>query len=51
MMMSGSPCPIDGLVGDAARDQWIKSHPKKFEKLYGKVPPLSSASSTPAKSE
>ena len=45
MMMSGSPCPIDGLVGDAARDQWIKSHPKKFEKLYGKVPPLSSASS------
>jgi hypothetical protein len=51
MMMSGSPCPIDGLVGDAARDQWIKSHPKKFEKLYGKVPPLSTASSTPAKSE
>jgi hypothetical protein len=51
MIMSGSPCPIDGLVGDAARDQWIKSHPKKFEKLYGKVPPLSSASSTPAKSE
>ena len=50
MIMSGSPCPIDGLVGDAARDQWIKSHPKKFEKLYGKVP-LSSASSTPAKSE
>ena len=45
MMMSGSPCPIDGLVGDAARDQWIKSHPRKFEKLYGKVPPLSSASS------
>jgi hypothetical protein len=44
MMMSGSPCPIDGLVGDAARDQWIKSHPKKFERLYGKVPPLSSAS-------
>jgi hypothetical protein len=44
MIMSGSPCPIDGLVGDAARDQWIKSHPKKFEKLYGKVPPLSSAS-------
>lgn len=51
MIMSGSPCPIDGLVGDAARDQWIKSHPKKFEKLYGKVPPLSTASSTPAKSE
>lgn len=51
MIMSGSPCPIDGLVGDAARDQWIKSHPKKFEKLYGKVPPLSSASAPAAKSE
>ena len=38
MMMSGSPCPIDGLVGDAARNQWIKTEPKKFEKLYGYVP-------------
>jgi hypothetical protein len=38
MMMSGSPCPIDGLVGDAARNAWIKQAPKKFEKLYGKVP-------------
>jgi hypothetical protein len=51
MMMSGSPCPIDGLVGDAARDQWIKSHPKKFEKLYGKVPPLSAASPSATKPE
>lgn len=40
MMMSGTPCPIDGLVGDAARNEWIKKEPKKFEKLYGKVPPL-----------
>ena len=40
MMMSGSPCPIDGLVGDAARNAWIKQTPKKFEKLYGKVPDL-----------
>lgn len=40
MMMSGSPCPIDGLVGDAARNQWIKLHPKKFERLYGFVPPI-----------
>lgn len=40
MMMSGTPCPIDGLVGDAARNEWIKQSPKKFEKLYGKVPPL-----------
>lgn len=44
MMMSGSPCPIDGLIGDQARDQWIKTNPKKFEKLYGKVPALSTAS-------
>ena len=40
MMMSGTPCPIDGLVGDAARNEWIKREPKKFEKLYGSVPPL-----------
>lgn len=40
MIMSGSPCPIDGLVGDAARNQWIKTEPKKFERLYGKVPDL-----------
>ncbi len=41
MMMSGTPCPIDGLIGDSARDAWIKKNPEKFEKLYGKVPPLS----------
>lgn len=41
MMLSGTPCPIDGLVGDAARDEWIKRYPEKFVKLYGKVPPLS----------
>jgi hypothetical protein len=40
MMMSGSPCPIDSLVGDAARDEWIRQKPEKFIKLYGKVPPL-----------
>jgi len=40
MMMSGTPCPIDGLIGDAARNEWIKREPKKFEKLYGKVPDL-----------
>ena len=38
MMMSGTPCPIDGLVGDAARNEWIKQKPAKFEKLYGQVP-------------
>lgn len=47
MMMSGSPCPIDGLVGDAARDEWIKQKPEKFKKLYGKVPALSTANSKP----
>ena len=40
MMQSGTPCPIDGMIGDAARNAWIKQHPKKFERLYGKVPPL-----------
>jgi hypothetical protein len=43
MMLSGTPCPYDGLVGDAARDAWIKKNPERFEKLYGKVPPLSTA--------
>lgn len=43
MMQSGTPCPIDGMIGDAARNAWIKQHPKKFERLYGKVPPLVTA--------
>lgn len=43
MMMSGSPCPIDGLVGDAARNEWIRQKPEKFKKLYGKVPDISAA--------
>lgn len=40
MMMSGTPPPIDGLIGDSARNEWIKQHPEKFKKLYGKVPDL-----------
>jgi hypothetical protein len=40
MMLSGTPCPIDGLIGDAARNEWIKRYPEKFVKLYGTVPPL-----------
>ena len=44
MMLSGTPCPYDGLVGDAARDAWIKKNPERFEKLYGAVPPLTTAS-------
>jgi hypothetical protein len=47
MLMSGTPCPIDGLIGDAARDAWIKKNPEKFEKLYGKVPPLSTVATKP----
>mgnify|MGYP003351762033 FL=1 len=44
MMLSGTPCPYDGLVGDAARDAWIKKNPERFVKLYGAVPPLTTAS-------
>ena len=40
LMLSGTPCPIGGLIGDAAYNQWIKQHPEKFIKLYGFVPPL-----------
>ncbi len=47
MLMSGTPCPIDGLIGDAARDAWIKKNPEKFEKLYGKVAPLSASIAEP----
>jgi hypothetical protein len=51
MMMSGTPCPIDGLVGDAARNEWIKRHPEKFKKLYGSVPPLVELKSTDSKEQ
>jgi hypothetical protein len=37
MEMSGSPCPIGGSVGDAARQAWYKLHPEWFEELYGKT--------------
>jgi hypothetical protein len=49
MMLSGTPCPIDGLVGDAARNEWIKRYPEKFVKLYGTVPPLVDLASNPVK--
>lgn len=44
MEMSGSPCPIGGSIGDSAREAWIKLHPERFVKLYGKVPDLAVAS-------
>lgn len=43
MEMSGSPCPIGGSIGDAAREAWVKLHPERFKRLYGKVPDLASA--------
>lgn len=38
MEMSGSPCPIGGAIGEAARQAWIKLHPERFVRLYGAVP-------------
>jgi hypothetical protein len=38
MMESGSPCPTLGMIGDAAQNEWIRRHPERFIKLYGKVP-------------
>lgn len=35
MELSGSPCPIDGLIGDPARLAWFKRYPDRFKKLYG----------------
>jgi hypothetical protein len=34
--MSGSPCPIGGAIGNAARKAWYELHPEWFEDLYGK---------------
>jgi hypothetical protein len=36
MEMSGSPCPINGLIGDFARFEWWRRYPKRFDDLYGK---------------
>ena len=36
MEMSGSPCPIGGAIGDAARKAWYDLHPIWFEEIYGK---------------
>ena len=35
MEMSGSPCPIGGAVGHAAKTAWFKRYPERFKKLYG----------------
>ena len=45
MEMSGSPCPIGGAIGDAARKAWYDLHPEWYEQIYGKnfvlITPLS----------
>jgi len=35
MEMSGSPCPIGGAIGNAARRAWYELHPEWFIELYG----------------
>jgi hypothetical protein len=46
MEMSGSPCPIGGAIGDAARKAWYDLHPEWYEQIYGKnfvlITPLAS---------
>lgn len=36
MEKSGTPCPLGGSIGDAARIAWYKLYPERFERLYGK---------------
>lgn len=36
MEKSGTPCPLGGSIGDAARIAWYRLYPERFEKLYGK---------------
>lgn len=37
MEMSGSPCPIGGAIGDAARRAWFEKNPERFKELYGEA--------------
>ncbi len=37
MMQSGSPCPINGSIGDAAKRGWYERNPSIFKKLYGET--------------
>lgn len=47
MEMSGSPCPIGGAIGNAARLAWFERDPKRFKDLYGEAwnPPVAAADS------
>ena len=35
MEMSGSPCPMGGSIGQAAKKAWFQRNPERFKKLYG----------------
>jgi hypothetical protein len=37
MIQSGSPCPINGSIGDAAKRGWYERNPSIFKKLYGET--------------
>jgi hypothetical protein len=37
MMQSGSPCPLNGSIGDAAKRGWYERNPSIFKKLYGET--------------
>jgi hypothetical protein len=37
MLQSGSPCPINGSIGDAAKRGWYELRPETFKKLYGQT--------------
>jgi hypothetical protein len=39
------------MIGDTARNEWIKLDPKRFENLYGKVPPVVANTTKPADKE
>jgi len=36
MLQAGSPCSINGAIGDAALQAWYEIRPQVFEELYGK---------------
>lgn len=36
MLQAGSPCPVGGAIGDAAKKAWKELRPEVFEELYGK---------------
>lgn len=36
MLQAGSPCSINGAIGDAALHAWYELKPEVFEELYGK---------------